>query len=105
MSFETDRGRFLGRGRATRGRRPRWPPPGPLSNTFGTVIDPVFALRQRVPLVLRLGSVRVAFWTIVAATRDPSCWPQVEARLDPDSYNHRVSTLFWTQAQVPSCAI
>src|SRR3989449_2817195 len=58
--IETERGRFLGRGREVRapvavmdGR--------PLSNTVGTVLDPVFALRRRVR-VPPGRVVRVAFW-------------------------------------------
>src|SRR5690606_6070081 len=45
--YETDRARFLGRGRAIaeavalEGGRP-------LSNTVGTILDPIFSLRQRV---------------------------------------------------------
>ena len=96
VSFETDRARFLGRGRSVEDAV-AMAASGPLSNTFGTVIDPVFALRQRV-LVPRLGSVRVAFWTMVAATRD-ELLAQVEARLDPDGYN-RDRIHAWTQAQV-----
>ena len=41
----------------------------PLSNTVGTVLDPIFSLRHR----LRLppgATARVAFWTLVASTRE-----------------------------------
>ena len=65
--IETDRARFLGRGRDVRapiavmdGR--------PLSNTVGTVLDPVFALRRRVR-VPPGRTVRIAFWTVVASSR------------------------------------
>ena len=65
--IETDRARFLGRGRDARapiavmdGR--------PLSNTVGTVLDPVFALRRRVR-VQAGATVRIAFWTVVAVSR------------------------------------
>ena len=65
---ETDRARFLGRGHGVRtpiavidGR--------PLSNTVGTVLDPIFALRRRVRIAPG-AIVRIAFWTMVAATRE-----------------------------------
>ncbi len=67
LQFETDRARFLGRGRDLRnaasilGGRP-------LSNTAGTVLDPVLALRRRVR-VAPGETVRVEFWTGVAASR------------------------------------
>src|SRR4030095_4485036 len=66
--YETDRARFLGRGRGTRtpvsvidGR--------PLSNTVGTVLDPIFSLRCRV-LLPPGATARVAFWTLIAPSRD-----------------------------------
>src|SRR4029077_9911711 len=47
LPFETDRARFLGRGRAI--RTPVSVIDGqPLSNTVGTVLDPIFSLRSRV---------------------------------------------------------
>ncbi|MBI5534124.1 MAG: cyclic beta 1-2 glucan synthetase [Deltaproteobacteria bacterium] len=50
-SFETDRGRFLGRGRSA--RQPAalddW---GPLSGSQGSVLDPCVALRRRVELAI-----------------------------------------------------
>ena len=95
-SFETDRARFIGRNRTIAEAAAR-ELPGPLSNTFGAVLDPIFALRQRV-LVPPGGSVRVAFWTIVASSRD-ELRAQIEARLDADAFN-RAKILAWTQAQV-----
>jgi cyclic beta-1,2-glucan synthetase len=67
LEFETDRARFLGRGRELRnaaaivdGRA--------LSNTAGTVLDAVLALRRRVR-VAPGETVRVEFWTGIAASR------------------------------------
>ena len=96
LQFETDRARFLGRGRTI-----RTPiavlDDRPLSNTVGTVLDPIFSLRHRIRL--RPGATaRVAFWTLVAPTR--------EAALDLADKHHdatsfeRAATLAWTQAQV-----
>ncbi|MBA3884829.1 MAG: glycosyl transferase family 36 [Acidobacteria bacterium] len=66
--YETDRAAFLGRGGTLRnaagmedGRA--------LSNTVGSVLDPIFSLRRRVRIAPG-ASVEVAFWTCLAATRD-----------------------------------
>ena len=49
VQFETDRARFLGRGRSI--RTPMSVIDGrPLSNTAGSVLDPIFSLRRRVRL-------------------------------------------------------
>ena len=68
VSCETDRARFVGRGRS-----PRDPAAldssGPLDGTTGAVLDPVFALRVRVRLAPRQ-SAAVAFTTLVATTRE-----------------------------------
>jgi cyclic beta-1,2-glucan synthetase len=94
--FETDRGRFLGRGHPVRdavsimdGR--------PLSNTVGPVLDPVLSLRRTVRIPPG-STARVIYSTIVAPTR--------EEVLDlADKYRdartwERTLTSAWTQAQV-----
>jgi cyclic beta-1,2-glucan synthetase len=68
VQYETDRGKFLGRGHSAADAQAvfaGWP----LSNTVGAVLDPVFSLRRRVRIP-RGGTVTVAFWTMAAATRD-----------------------------------
>src|SRR4029453_11607754 len=63
--YETDRGRFLGRGRT-----PAALDPGArLSGTTGPVLDPVFSLRWRIRLDPG-GRARIAFVTGVADTRE-----------------------------------
>jgi cyclic beta-1,2-glucan synthetase len=96
VQFETDRARFLGRGRdlhtaiaAIDGR--------PLSNTVGTVLDPIFSLRRRVRIPAG-ATVRVAFWTMVALTR-MEVLDQADKHRDSAAFE-RVVTLAWTQAQV-----
>ena len=94
--IETDRARFLGRGRDARapiavmdGR--------PLSNTVGTVLDPIFALRRR----LRIApgeTARVAFWTVVASSR-AEVLDLVDKHREATAFE-RAATLAWTQAQV-----
>ncbi|HEX3522514.1 MAG TPA: glucoamylase family protein [Stellaceae bacterium] len=94
--IETDRARFLGRGRDARapiavmdGR--------PLSNTVGTVLDPVFAFRRRVRI--QPGeTARIAFWTVVASSR-ADVLDLVDKHHDANAFE-RAATLAWTQAQV-----
>jgi cyclic beta-1,2-glucan synthetase len=94
--FETDRARFVGRGRELRapvamlaGRT--------LSGSVGTVLDPIFALRYRIRVPAG-GTARVAFWTCVAGSRGAlvEC---LDKHRDPNAHV-RAATLAWTQAQV-----
>ena len=94
--IETDRARFLGRGHGVRapisvmdGRA--------LSNTVGTVLDPVFALRQRVRIAPGR-SVRIAFWTMAASSRE-ALLDCADKHRDATAFS-RAATLAWTQAQV-----
>ncbi len=96
MQYETDRARFLGRGR--RIRTPMSVIDGhPLSNTVGAVLDPIISLRRCVRLAPG-ASARVTFSTLIAQSRD-------QALALADEYNNpatfeRAATLAWTQAQV-----
>jgi cyclic beta-1,2-glucan synthetase len=67
-TFETDRMRFLGRGRTLR-HALAMEPGAALSNTCGCVLDPIFSLRRQV-CVAPGASVRVAFWTALSDSRD-----------------------------------
>jgi len=94
--IETDRARFLGRGREIRsplavmdGHR--------LSSTVGTVLDPVFALRYRI-LVAAGSTARIAFWTGVASSRE-AVLDLLDKHHEGNSFE-RAATLAWTQAQV-----
>ena len=69
----------------------------PLSNTVGTVLDPVFALRRRVR-VAPGATVRIAFWTVVAESRE-AVLDLVDKHRDTNAFE-RAATLAWTQAQV-----
>ncbi len=68
VTCETDRARFVGRGRSTRHPQAMMED-GALSGTTGAVLDPVFALRTRVRLEPGQ-STSVAFTTLVADTRE-----------------------------------
>ena len=96
IQYETDRARFLGRGRDVRSPA-AMSADTPLSNTVGTVLDPIFSLRCRIR-ILPGSTVRIAFWTMVA--------PSHKEVLDLADKHHdatafeRAVTLAWTQAQV-----
>ena len=96
IQYETDRARFLGRGRQIRSPI-SVANAGPLSNTVGTVLDPIFSLRCRVR-VLPGTTAHIAFWTMVAPTRD-EVLTLADKHHDPTAYERAV-TLAWTQAQV-----
>ena len=94
--YETDRLKFLGRGRAF-GKASAIVEDHPLSNTVGTVLDPVFSLRQR--LTIEPGGVaRIAFWTVMASSR-AELIDLIDKHHDRNAYD-RAKTLAWTQAQV-----
>ena len=93
---ETDRARFVGRGQTLRsavavtdGR--------PLSDTVGTVLDPIFAMRRRVRLAPG-GVTHLAFWTMVADSR-AGLLDLIDKHRDTNAFE-RATTLAWTQAQV-----
>ncbi len=96
VQFETDRGRFLGRGQTN--RSPAAIADGwPLSNTAGPVLDPVFSLRRRVKIP-RGATARIAFWTMAAGSRD-GIVSLIDKHRDQHAFD-RASTLAWTQAQM-----
>ena len=96
LQFETDRARFLGRGHHDRnpvsiidGR--------PLSNTVGSVLDPVMSLRRTVRIPPGT-TARIVFATIVAPTRE-QVLDLADKYRDPRVFERTLS-LAWTQAQV-----
>jgi cyclic beta-1,2-glucan synthetase len=93
---ETDRVRFLGRGREV--RSPIAVVDGhPLTGTVGAVLDPIFSVRRRVRLAPG-ATARVAFWTLVASSR-AEVLDLIDKHQDPTAFA-RAATLAWTQAQV-----
>ena len=94
--FETDRARFLGRGRTA--HAPAALDPGAsLSGTVGAVLDPIVSIRRRVRIEAGM-SAAVAFTTAVADSRD-------EALTLADHYREiaavaRAFELAWAHSQV-----
>jgi cyclic beta-1,2-glucan synthetase len=96
LQYETDRARFLGRGHDLRnaesvidGR--------PLSNTVGSVLDPVMSLRRTVHIPAGT-TARIAFTTIAASTRQEAL--DIADKFRDARAFERTLTLAWTQAQV-----
>jgi cellobiose phosphorylase len=93
---ETDRAKFVGRGRSTRDPV-ALDGDGPLSMTTGAVLDPIFALRTRVS-VAPGRSASVAFTTIVADSRERAF--QLADRYHHPHAAQRALDLAWTSTQV-----
>jgi len=95
VQYETDRGKFLTRNRSARTAAAiseGWP----LSNTAGAVLDPIFSLRRQVQIP-RGQTVTIAFWTMVAQSRDDVI-DLVDRHHDVAAFE-RVTTLAATHAQ------
>jgi cyclic beta-1,2-glucan synthetase len=92
LQYETDRSRFIGRGRDA--RFPQCMHHGAaLSGTVGNVLDPVFSLRTQV-LVPPRSSITVTFATFVTASRDQAMALVAKYRT-PGLFEH-VSESAWT---------
>jgi len=96
VSCETDRGRFIGRGRSL-AEPAALQGSSPLSNTTGSVLDPISALRRTVTLNPH-ESARVDLVTGMAESRDAAL------ALTEKYYNPRMTDraldLAWTHSQV-----
>ncbi len=96
IQYETDRSRFLGRGRTTAEPvvivEDRL-----LSNTVGAVLDPIFSLRLRVR-IQPSATTRVSFATAVAGSREEGL-RLADKYHDPRTFE-RNGRLAWIRAQV-----
>ena len=95
LQYETDRARFLGRGRTL--RAPAALDGRALSGSVGPVLDPIFSLRAQVRIKPH-ATARVAFWTLVASSR-PALLDLIDRHRHATAFDRAV-TLAWTQAQV-----
>jgi cyclic beta-1,2-glucan synthetase len=96
LEWETDRGKFVGRGRTLRDAL-ALSGTGALSNAVGAALDPIVSLRRRVRI--RPGkTVRIVFTTLVTSSRN-AVLDLAEKYHDVTTFE-RVATLAWTQAQV-----
>jgi cyclic beta-1,2-glucan synthetase len=96
LQYESHRAHFLGRGRGI--RTPTSVIEGdPLTNSSGTVLDPVVSLRHRVMIPFQ-GTVRIVYTTLVARTREEAL--EIAEKYQQPATFERESTLAWTRAQV-----
>ncbi|MGO7428195.1 hypothetical protein ACCT09_52920, partial [Rhizobium ruizarguesonis] len=94
--FETDRRKFIGRGRSLADAA-AFDPGATLSGSDGFMLDAVMSLRRtvRVPAGKK---VSVIFWTIAAPTRD-EVDKAVNRYRHPDAFTHELVQA-WTRTQV-----
>jgi cellobiose phosphorylase len=97
ISYETDRARFIGRGRSTAQPEALDAGMDRLSDTAGAVLDPIVAIRVRITLDPEQ-TATLDFVTGVADTRD-SCLRLIEKYRDRH-LSDRVFDLAWTHSQV-----
>jgi cyclic beta-1,2-glucan synthetase len=95
LQFETDRARFIGRGHEVRSAV-SIVDARPLSNTVGTVLDPVLALRRRVRIDPG-ETVRLAFWTGIGASRAQAL--SLVDKLGSEDAFQRVKTVSWAKSE------
>ncbi|MGP2470937.1 GH36-type glycosyl hydrolase domain-containing protein [Yersinia sp. 2540 StPb PI] len=96
LQYESDRAKFIGRGNRVISSAAMQVGVA-LSNTVGTVLDPIFSLRQSL-LVPAGKTVTVSFWTLIASSKE-ALLDMVDKHRDRSAYD-RAKTLAWTQAQV-----
>src|SRR5580698_9629491 len=96
LQFETDRARFLGRGHDVRNAASIMDA-RPLSNTVGTVLDPVVALRRRVRIEPG-ETIHTAFWTGVGPSRAQAL--SLVDKLGSEAAFQRTKTLSWARTEV-----
>jgi len=96
ISYETDRARFIGRGRNT--TRPiALDKPGMLSNTEGSVLDPIVAIRRT--FELKAGHTATIDLIIGVAAQKETCQALLDKYQDRHLKN-RAFELSWTHSQV-----
>src|ERR1700722_10114813 len=95
LQFETDRARFIGRGHDLRNAASIMDAK-PLSNSVGTVLDPVLALRRRVRIDPG-ETIHAAFWTGVGASRAQAL--ALVDKLGSEAAFQRAKTLSFTRAE------
>ena len=96
LEYETDRARFIGRGHSVRDPV-SVTDRAELSNTVGSVLDPVLSLRRTVRIKPN-SSAHFLFTTAVASSKEHAL-ALADKHRDPRTFD-RTLTMAWTQAQV-----
>lgn len=94
VQYETDRSRFIGRGRSLKNPAAL---DGDLSNTTGTVIDPIFSLRCRV--IIAPGK-RIQFSFVTAITDNRTSAMALIEKYKDIAASHRAVELAWNYSQL-----
>ncbi len=103
VQYESDRARFLGRGRGV--RAPSSVIDGdPLTNTSGTVLDPIVSVRHRVAIPA-LARARIVYTTLLARTREGAL--ETAEKYQSSAAFEREGMLAWARAraQLPHLGI
>jgi cyclic beta-1,2-glucan synthetase len=96
IEYETDRFVFLGRGRSIR-RAAAFVDDKKLTQSLGSVLDPIMSLRTRVKIPAGT-KVSLTFFTAVANSREEL--KIISENLHDSASYDRISSLAWTQAQI-----
>jgi cyclic beta-1,2-glucan synthetase len=96
LQYESDRARFLGRGRGIRTPMSVIDG-GPLTGSAGTVLDPIVSLRRRVVLPPH-GTAHIVYTTLVTRTREEAL--RLAEKYQQPATFERESAMAWTRAQV-----
>lgn len=96
IQYETDRMKFIGRNRSL-SRPAAMEPDQPLSNSEGSVLDPVMSLRRRVRIEPGQ-TVKIAYTVAVAETRKYAL--ELAEKYSDIKSSERVFELSWTRSQV-----
>ena len=95
IEYETDRARFIGRGNSI--RHPEAFENKKLSNTVGSVLDPIVSLRSRVRIEPG-ATATITYSTIMASDRNEII--NLAEKFHETSSYERTSNLAWTDAQI-----
>ncbi len=96
LQYETDRARFIGRGQTL--RKPIAVMDGrPLTNTVGSVLDPIFSLRTNIRMAAG-ATEHLTFTTLVAKSRQQIV--EIAEKYHNLTAFERVSAMAWTHAHV-----
>ncbi|NJD02520.1 MAG: glycosyl transferase [Ruminiclostridium sp.] len=98
IQYETDRMKFIGRNRSL-AKPAAMEPDQPLSNSEGSVLDPVMSLRRRIRIEPGK-TARIAFTVAVAQTRKFAL--ELAEKYQDIKASERAFELSWTRSQVES---
>ncbi len=98
LQFETDRSKFIGRGRSLTNPIVM-EPDHPLSNTVGAVLDPVMSLRTRIRIEPGQ-TIRISYITGVSSNREKVI--KIAQKYQDTNKIARAFELAWTRSQVES---